>query len=273
MKCSRGKMIVLMCSLILVGVVLCSFIRADAKTMKTVKTKWETVRTKGKIKRTRVYKTSKTTKNRSVKFMELKKVVTTKTIIKRKYVYYVKGRTYARVKTVTTTYTKVTHKKLNYVKQLYIPGEVFEVDDNLLANISKHANENIMYEFKRMGFELIIDPDAEYSGHLVGPKRQVILREANERVFLHEMGHFLADLYNFGKNDVENMKRIYEKEKENFIWHTKLYACTNVDEFFAESYAMYELDRVNLKKQCSETYSKIEEMLEYMKPIKKKNVA
>ena len=52
-----------------------------------------------------------------------------------------------------------------------------------------------------------------------------------------------------------------------------MYACSNVDEFFAESYAMYELDRVNLKKQCPETYAKIEEMLEYMKPIKKKNVA
>lgn len=273
MKCSRSKLLVLMCSLIFVGVILCSAVRVDAKTTKTVKTKWETVRRKGKIKKTRVYKTSKTTKNRTVKYEGVNKVVTNKTVIKRKYVYYVKGRTYARVKTITTTYKKVTYKKLNYVKQLYIPGEVFEVDDNLLANISKHANENIMYEFKRMGFELIIDPDAEYSGHLVGPKRKVILREANERVFLHEMGHFLADLYNFGKNDIENMKKIYEKEKGNFIWHTKVYACSNVDEFFAESYAMYELDRVNLKKQCPETYAKIEEMLEYMKPIKKKNVA
>lgn len=79
--------------------------------------------------------------------------------------------------------------------------------------------------------------------------------------FTHELFHALDDVNDFKYTSSDDWFLIYNKEKGYFA---NEYFDTSIKEFFAESGSTYlkgELERLNLKEKCPETYAYIESIL------------
>lgn len=130
----------------------------------------------------------------------------------------------------------------------------------LLKGVDKRV-EKLWYDTK---CTLKYEPKSSYSGRTSFFPNVITLREADERVFRHELGHLLH-AYGTWKGYKTELDAVYKEERGSFKYFNKLYVCSSKEEFVAEGYALYELDRANFKKKCPKLYAYIVKELNNIK--------
>ena len=100
------------------------------------------------------------------------------------------------------------------------------------------------------------DSKVTYSGKTSFYPNVIILKEPNEKVFLHELGHLLHGFSGW-VGCTKELEEIFKEEKGKYSLFNAMYVCSSKEEFFAEGYALYELDKGRFKKMCPKLYGYI----------------
>ncbi|MDD3220457.1 MAG: hypothetical protein PHR50_15005 [Lachnospiraceae bacterium] len=162
--------------------------------------------------------------------------------------YYKKGQKKVTIKTKITTVT--TTKTTSYVRK------TAPTIDQLKGIVSA----KVINAWKAKGFQVVVSPSALSSGtngKFSASKKKIYLRKNIDRIFLHELGHFVS----FINGDVaktNDFYKIYQGEKNRFTFWNVSYARSDVSEYFAESFLAYHTNGATLKKQCPRTYHVIQ---------------
>lgn len=227
-----------------------------AATNKTVKVKKYVKTKKYKLKKaakpkTTVRKTKKTTKSISKSSAKkISKVVVKQVNVKTKYAAKKKTvRTETKI-TTTTTITKYASSKAAHIDQL--KGKI---------------DSKVITRFKNSGFKVETNPNSPIlrgADGVFSPSRKKIVLKANvDRVFIHEIGHFV-DRENGYISDSNEFLKIYKSEKNRFAGDNKAYALSNNKEYFAEVFKEYSMHGSSLKKHCPKSYKFINNVLANM---------
>lgn len=113
--------------------------------------------------------------------------------------------------------------------------------------------ENLWYDSK---CTLRYDSKVSYSGKTSFFPNIITLKEPNEKVFLHELGHLLHGFSGW-EGATKELEEIWKEEKSKYSLFNARYVCSSKEEFFAEGYALYELNKVKFKSMCPKLYEYI----------------
>lgn len=164
---------------------------------------------------------------------------------------------YKHTKTVTTTKkVKKTKKKYEYSKRKPV-----------IEDVKWYLPDKVYQDFKNEKYHVIQDPgsklfkDTVNLGVFSARKKAVILREyqSDQKVLLHEMGHYVDLKNNFGSLSQEFIQ-IYHLESKKI--DSLSYSRKDSKEYFAEAFMMYCKYPYTLKKEFPKTYNYIAQTLQ-----------
>lgn len=257
-KLGKRVLVFLLSAMLIVGfaAVTAPAQEVQAATKKSVKVKKYVKTKKYKLKKaarakTTVRKTKKTTKRTSKSSSKkVLQVVVKQVNVKTQYQAKLKKvRTETKITTTTTT-TSYASKKAANINQLR--GKI---------------DSKVITRFKNSGFTVETNPNSSVlrgADGVFSPSRKKIVLKANvNRVFIHEIGHFV-DRENGYISDSSEFMKIYKSEKNRFAGDNKAYAVSNNKEFFAEVFKEYSMNRSSLKKHCPKSYNFMKNVLANM---------
>lgn len=142
--------------------------------------------------------------------------------------------------------------------------------------------ENIQKLFTEKGYKFYVVDDAywnrylsdiDYAGGVYKHyryKKRIIIREQDERTFLHEFGHFVEDYY---YEYFIKVRKIYNTDKKEENYHLTLltnntYCNSSAQEYFADGFAMYFIENQKMKENLPELYKIYEELMEEINSLK-----
>ena len=164
---------------------------------------------------------------------------------------------YKHTKTVTTTKkVKKTKKKYQYSKRKPV-----------IEDVKWYLPDKVYQDFKNEKYHVIQDPgsklfkDTVNLGVFSARKKAVILREyqSDQKVLLHEMGHYVDLKNNFGSLSQEFIQ-IYHLESKKI--DSLSYSREDSKEYFAEAFMMYCKYPYTLKNEFPKTYNYIAQTLQ-----------
>lgn len=252
-KISGIKVVIL--GVLLLTLLTGTSVYAGSSSKTSVETKWSTPVVKTKTKKVKLSKKAKKTKTTSdsktskdVRKVKRPDGTVTKTIYTTVKVkkYYKKGSRYVKVVTTTTLKTKTVIKIDKVLVQL--TSSWLTSDKEISASrFLQGKNKKVIQMWKDLNFTLKYDKNAPYTGRTSYFPNEVCLRRADEKVFCHELGHIICTM---SKDKASRLEELYRKEKSGYTLFNKAYVTSSKEEFFAECYALWEIDRVALKKMC-----------------------
>lgn len=223
----------------------------SVKVQKYVKTKKYRLKKAVKRKKTTIKKTKKTTKSTSTSSaVKVSKVVVKQVNVKT--TLKAKKKTVRTETKITTTTTTVNYANSN-------PADI----DQLAGKI----NAKVITAFKNSGFTVETNPNSPIlngaDGVFSPSRKKIVLKENVDRVFIHEIGHFV-DRENGYTSGSDKFIDIYNTEKAKFAGDNKEYAASNNREFFAEVFKEYSMNNASLKRSCPKAYEYMKSVLENM---------
>lgn len=185
-----------------------------------------------------------------------------KTTVKTKYYYNSKTKKWVTKKpskkcwkgkkTKYVSSTKYSYSSYSAVKSIKTKAPTVVA----IRSSAPKASENVLKAFETLGFKVVIDPNAKYTGCFSAQDRSITLR-ANDTNVYHELGHFVA--FVAGNVDTgSSFKAIYDEEKSLYDGRNSGYVLSSPSEYFAESYREYVLGLNSLKTNRPKTYTAIE---------------
>ena len=164
---------------------------------------------------------------------------------------------YKHTKAVTTTNkVKKTTKRYQYSKRKPV-----------IEDVKWYLPDKVYQDFKNEKYHVIQDPgsklfkDAVNLGVFSARKKAVILREyqSDQKVLLHEMGHYVDLKNNFGSLSQEFIQ-IYQSESKTI--DSLSYSRKDSKEYFADAFMMYCKYPYTLKNKFPKTYNYIAQTLQ-----------
>lgn len=123
------------------------------------------------------------------------------------------------------------------------------------------ANKCVRDAFKMLGGKIKYNSKTPYAGKFSARDMTITLRKKDLCVY-HELGHFLSWMGSLKQPDLKKeIQKVYSAEKNKYIGYNKVYVCQNSDEYMAESYRDYCLNKSTLKRQRPKTYNTITKLI------------
>lgn len=226
-------------------------------TKTTTKTTTKNVKLKTASKKTYTKKqptkksTKTTTKNSATQTVKTKVQTTTSVVEKFTKKSKVK-KVSTTVKTVTTT---TTTKKATATKAATNKTTTAVTKKTLNINsVAAKADTKLRNAYTKMGFEVKLDSSVNYSGKFDARTRSIILKKDDTTVY-HELGHYLVFIAGISTKPGQEADKVYQAEKAKYTGVNKAYVTQNADEYMAEAYRDYCLDKAALKKNRPQTYN------------------
>lgn len=146
----------------------------------------------------------------------------------------------------------------------YIEIKVIKTGSIDLANIKGSAAYNLL---NRCGF--ILDLDTTSTNQCVGKFMSIKVNELRKSKIYHEVGHVISYALrnSSGKtaSQTNTFQAIYQKEKDKLNGYKK--TIDSPEEYFAEAYTLYEINKAQLSRSCPETYRY---MVTYMNALRQR---
>ena len=123
-----------------------------------------------------------------------------------------------------------------------------------------YADPALWNAFERLGFQLSFDSKLDCNGIFRPGKQSIILKYPGPTIY-HELGHFLAFLA-VSADYSDEWNRIYKEEKRYVTCSNRDYVAKDAQEYFAESYSDFVLNKLSLQKSRPKTAAYIQQCLD-----------
>ena len=178
---------------------------------------------------------------------------------------YTKKKDTKVVKTVTTTTVQTTVVTKPLESEEVSEASAKKAYLTTTSRLAPEMNQNVLYAFETLGFQIKVDPNVNYSGYYNTRDRLITLNARQLELFpdtvYHELGHFVA----FAAGNVDSkadFAAVYQEEKGKLTGSGAVYAAQSASEYFAESVKDYITSPGILKSNRPKTYQAVENAIE-----------
>lgn len=151
-----------------------------------------------------------------------------------------------------------------------IGGKKYWIDLNKKAvcvdtiyDLAPKADYKVRHAFEVLGFEVVPNKAAYYSGYFDLKDRKIELKDYTSDHIYHELGHFLSFIAG-DMDDKAEFLRIYNEEKGKYTKADYTYATSTPAEYFASSYKEWCMEKSRLKRERPKTYYYIMKSLSFV---------
>ncbi len=164
----------------------------------------------------------------------------------------------------TTVSSKKQKKVVKKSKKATATTKITNWKANNASSLAGVVDQTVLDGFEELGFVVTVDKQEAnrygYTGCFSPSRQMIILKKADTKTLLHEMGHFV-DFVNDYPSSSKEFQKIYksEKKKAKSFYNSPSYTLSSPREYFAESFSTFYSNPAKLKSKCPKTYAYMEQ--------------